>query len=31
VSSIISDHNGFVNVKDNVQGGTIVCIELPVT
>ena len=31
VSSIISDHNGFVNVKDNVQGGTIVSIELPVT
>ena len=31
VSSIMSDHNGFVNVKDNVQGGTIVSIELPVT
>jgi len=31
VSSIISDHNGSVNVADNVQGGTIVSIELPVT
>ena len=31
VSSIISDHNGFVNVKDNVNGGTIVSIELPIT
>ncbi|MBW2648219.1 MAG: hypothetical protein JRC53_00125, partial [Deltaproteobacteria bacterium] len=31
VSSIISDHNGSVNVKDNVNGGTIVSIELPVT
>ena len=30
VSSIISDHNGSVNVMDNVQEGTIVSIELPV-
>jgi len=30
VSSIISDHNGSVNIMDNVQGGTIVSIELPV-
>ncbi|MDD5723510.1 MAG: ATP-binding protein [Syntrophales bacterium] len=30
VSSIISDHSGSVNVMDNVQGGTIVSIELPV-
>ncbi|TFG93810.1 MAG: HAMP domain-containing protein [Syntrophobacterales bacterium] len=30
VSSIISDHNGSVNVMDNVRGGTIVSIELPV-
>jgi len=30
VSSIISDHNGSVNVTDNIQGGTIVSIELPV-
>ena len=30
VSSIISDHNGSVNLMDNVQGGTIVSIELPV-
>ena len=30
VSSIISDHNGSVNVMDNVQGGTIISIELPV-
>jgi two-component system nitrogen regulation sensor histidine kinase NtrY len=30
VSSIISDHNGSVNVVDNVRGGTIVSIELPV-
>lgn len=31
VSSIISDHNGSVNITDNIQGGTIVSIELPVT
>ncbi len=30
VSSIISDHNGSVNVRDNVNGGTVVSIELPV-
>jgi len=30
VSSIISDHNGSVNVIDNTEGGTIVSIELPV-
>ncbi len=30
VSSIISDHNGLVNVMDNVGGGTVVSIELPV-
>ncbi len=30
VSSIISDHNGSVNVSDNVHGGTVVSIELPV-
>ncbi|MBW2559800.1 MAG: PAS domain-containing protein [Deltaproteobacteria bacterium] len=29
VSSIISDHNGSVNVVDNIEGGTIVSIELP--
>ena len=30
VSSIISDHNGSVNIMDNIQGGTVVSIELPV-
>jgi len=30
VSSIISDHSGSVNVVDNIEGGTIVSIELPV-
>ncbi|MEA1970287.1 MAG: ATP-binding protein, partial [Thermodesulfobacteriota bacterium] len=30
VSSIISDHNGSVNVRDNIHGGTIVSIELPI-
>lgn len=30
VSSIISDHNGSVNMKDNIHGGTIVSIELPI-
>ncbi|MCD6485863.1 MAG: HAMP domain-containing protein [Syntrophobacterales bacterium] len=30
VSSIISDHNGSVNMKDNIEGGTIVSIELPI-
>jgi two-component system, NtrC family, nitrogen regulation sensor histidine kinase NtrY len=30
VSSIISDHNGYVSVNDNYPGGTIVTFELPV-
>ncbi|MEA2014667.1 MAG: ATP-binding protein, partial [Thermodesulfobacteriota bacterium] len=30
VSSIMSDHHGAVNVKDNVHGGTDVSIELPI-
>ena len=30
VSSIMSDHNGSVNVRDNIYGGTIVSIELPI-
>ena len=30
VSSIISDHNGLVNVRDNEPRGTIVSFELPV-
>ncbi|MBN2538963.1 MAG: HAMP domain-containing protein [Deltaproteobacteria bacterium] len=30
VSSIMSDHNGSVTVADNIRGGTIVSIELPV-
>jgi len=30
VSNIISDHNGYIRVKDNPSGGTIFIIELPV-
>jgi len=30
VSSIISDHNGTVSVRDNSPKGTIVTFELPV-
>lgn len=30
VSTIVSDHNGFVRVKDNAGGGTTFVIELPV-
>jgi len=30
VSDIISDHNGYIRVKDNPDGGTIFIIELPV-
>lgn len=30
VSSIISDHNGFVRVQDNPTGGAIFVVELPV-
>ncbi len=30
VSDIISDHNGYIRVKDNPAGGTIFVIELPV-
>jgi len=31
VNSIITDHNGFIRVKDNVPKGTKVIIELPVS
>ncbi|MFQ5354663.1 MAG: PAS domain-containing sensor histidine kinase, partial [Thermodesulfobacteriota bacterium] len=30
VSNIISDHNGYIRVRDNPTGGTIFIIELPV-
>ncbi|MFQ5427533.1 MAG: ATP-binding protein [Thermodesulfobacteriota bacterium] len=30
VSNIISDHNGYIRVRDNPTGGTIFVIELPV-
>lgn len=30
VSTIVSDHNGFIRVKDNPDGGTRFIIELPV-
>lgn len=30
VSTIVSDHNGFIRVKDNPEGGTRFIIELPV-
>jgi len=30
VNNIISDHNGYIRVKDNPGGGTIFIIELPV-
>jgi two-component system nitrogen regulation sensor histidine kinase NtrY len=30
VNRIISDHNGFIRVKDNEPSGTIFSIELPV-
>ncbi len=30
VSNIISDHNGYIRVRDNPTGGTIFMIELPV-
>ena len=30
VNRIISDHNGFIRVRDNDAGGTIFSIELPV-
>jgi two-component system nitrogen regulation sensor histidine kinase NtrY len=31
VSSIISDHHGQINVKDNIPKGTVVAFELPVS
>jgi two-component system nitrogen regulation sensor histidine kinase NtrY len=31
VSNIISDHNGYIRVKDNVPAGTVFTIELPVS
>ena len=31
VSSIISDHNGTVGIKDNVPAGTVVFFEIPIT
>ena len=30
VSSIIADHHGYISVRDNSQGGTVVAFELPV-
>jgi two-component system nitrogen regulation sensor histidine kinase NtrY len=30
VSAIISDHNGYIRVRDNRPKGTTVLIELPV-
>lgn len=30
VSSIIADHHGYISVRDNPQGGTVVAFELPV-
>lgn len=30
VSTIVSDHDGFVRIKDNSNGGAIIVIELPV-
>jgi len=30
VSTIVSDHNGFIRVKDNPEGGARFVIELPV-
>jgi two-component system nitrogen regulation sensor histidine kinase NtrY len=29
VSNIISDHHGFIRVRDNYPKGTIIVIELP--
>lgn len=31
VNTIISDHNGFIRVKDNFPKGTVFVIELPIT
>jgi len=31
VNSIISDHHGFIRVKDNQPKGTIFIVELPVS
>ncbi len=30
VNTIVSDHNGFIRVRDNLPSGTVVSIELPV-
>ncbi|HQP30851.1 MAG TPA: HAMP domain-containing sensor histidine kinase, partial [Deltaproteobacteria bacterium] len=30
VKTIITDHNGFIRVRDNHPAGTIISIELPV-
>ena len=30
VKTIITDHNGFIRVRDNSPSGTIISIELPV-
>jgi len=30
VSSIIADHHGYISVRDNPEGGTVVAFELPV-
>lgn len=29
VSTIVADHNGFIRVRDNTPGGTVIVIELP--